>query len=119
QDQRLETLINSLDERFFLRSGQILAQIQGGARNLYRVEDIIPPTGGEQGRVVLRKLLGRPSWMEIAGASMGEIEQRLFGQFLPVAEGREEGIGVLLQEGELGIARAFATREEAKRLLSI
>src|SRR5690606_11905080 len=52
-------------------------------------------------------------------ASMGEIEQRLFGQFLPVAEGLEEGIGVLLQEGELGIARAFATRAEAKRLLCI
>src|SRR5690606_23314024 len=75
--------------------------------------------GGEQGRVVLRKLLGRPSWLEIAGTSMGEIEQRLFGQFLPVAEDRAQGIGVLLQEGELGIARAFATREEAKRLLSI
>lgn len=131
-DQRLETLLRAVEPQNLLHEGQILLRVHRGERTLWEVARILHGGPDRQPTVRLRKILGEPAELHRSGASMGEIEQKLYGQFIPVASSGSGDVEVLLQTAAQGYdelphalrpgERSVALRvsaEEAERLRQI
>lgn len=131
-DQRLSVLLQAIEPQNLLYEGQILMRVHRGERTLWEVARIIPGGPDMQPSVRLRKILGEPAELHRSGANMGEIEKKLYGQFIPVASSGSGDVEVLLQTTAQGYEelphalrpgeRSVALRvsaEEAQRIRQI